>query len=111
MLTSPAFDLAQKECAKLGLELAGDAASSEKPPAAEIAQWLSVARCMRAHGVPNFPDPTTSFPPDPAAWPAKYSAVFNLNGVDWAVPKSIDLQAPAVKQAATACGGIPLTGS
>ena len=27
-----------------------------------------------------------------------------MNGVVWAIPKSIDLQAPAVKQAASACG-------
>jgi hypothetical protein len=104
MGSSPAFALAQKECAKRGLELAGYAAQSVKPTAAEMAQWLGVARCMRAHGVPNFPDPTTSLPPDPASYPARYSAAFDMNGVDWAVPKSIDLQAPAVKHAATACG-------
>ena len=27
-----------------------------------------------------------------------------MNGAIWAIPKSIDVQAPAVKQAATACG-------
>jgi hypothetical protein len=100
MGSSPAFALAQKDCAKLGLELAGYAGESVKPTDAEMAQWVSVARCMRAHGVPNFPDPTTSLPPNPA----RYSAAFNMNGVDWAIPKSIDLQAPAVKHAATACG-------
>lgn len=100
MESSPAFALAQKQCAKLGLELAGYAAESVKPTDAEMAQWVSVARCMRTHGVPNFPDPTTRLPPDPT----RYSAAFNMNGIDWAIPKSIDLQAPAVKHAATACG-------
>ncbi len=104
MGSSPAFAQAQKECAKLGLELAGYAAQQIMPTAGEMAQWLAVARCMRTHGVPNFPDPAKTMPPDPATYPARYSAAFNINGVDWAIPKSIDLQAPAVKQAATACG-------
>jgi hypothetical protein len=54
MLTSPGFELAQKECAKLGLELAGYAPTSTAT-AAEMAQALAVAKCMRAHGVPNWP--------------------------------------------------------
>lgn len=105
IMDTPAFDRAQKECAKLGLELAGYAAGSEKPPAAEMAQAVELARCMRAHEVPNFPDPTTTMPPDPASYPVRYSSVGNMNGVVWAIPKSIDLQSPAVKQAAAACGG------
>jgi hypothetical protein len=105
MLTSPAFERAQKECAKLGLELAGYAAQSEKPSAADLARWLAVARCMRAHGVPNFPDPAKTMPPNPATYPARYTAVFNINGVLFAIPKSIDPQAPAVKRAAAACPG------
>lgn len=104
MESSRAFALAQKECAKVGLELAGYAGQSVKPTAGEMTQWLAVARCMRAHGMPNFPDPTTTLPPSPATYPARYSAAFDMNGIDWAIPKSINLQAPAVKQAATACG-------
>ncbi|MGH2894905.1 MAG: hypothetical protein ACRDPM_16805 [Solirubrobacteraceae bacterium] len=103
MLTSSAFEVAQKQCAKLGLELAGSAAQSEKPSAATMAQMVALARCMRAHGVPNFPDPRTTMPrnaDDRALW----SSVGNMNGVIWAIPKSIDPQSPAVKRAATACG-------
>ncbi|MGO9791852.1 MAG: hypothetical protein ACLP8S_20805, partial [Solirubrobacteraceae bacterium] len=51
-MTSPGFMLAQKECAKLGLELAGYAPTSTAT-AAEFAQALAIAKCMRAHGVPN----------------------------------------------------------
>jgi hypothetical protein len=104
MLTSPGFELAQKACAKLGLELAGYAAASIQPSDAEIAQWLAVARCMRAHGVPNFPDPARTMPTDPATYPARYTSVGNINGVIFAIPKSINVESPAVKQAATACG-------
>jgi hypothetical protein len=61
MLTSPGFELAQRECAKLGLELAGYTPASTAT-AAEMAQALAVARCMRAHGVADWPDPTTTMP-------------------------------------------------
>ncbi len=100
MLTSAAFEVAQRECAKRGLELAGYVASREQPSGVIMAQTLAIARCMRAHGVPNFPDPARNYP----ANPDRYSSVAKMNGVVWAIPKSIDLQAPAVKQAATACG-------
>ena len=100
MLTSTAFALAQQECAKRGLELAGYVAAQEKPSATTIAQMRTLAKCMRAHGVPNFPDPRTTPPSDPAS----YGSVAKMNGVVWAIPKSIDPQAPAVKQATTACG-------
>lgn len=102
-MLSPGFKLAQKQCAKLGLFGAGAAASEEKPSAATMAQMVALARCMRAHGVPNFPDPRTTMPrnaDDRALW----SSVGNMNGVIWAIPKSIDPQSPAVKRAATACG-------
>ena len=72
----------------------------ETPSGDAMAQMLAVAECMRAHGVPNFPDPARTYP----ANPARYSSVAKMNGVVWAIPKSIELQAPAVKQAASACG-------
>lgn len=50
--------------------------------------------------MPNFPDPMTTYPSDPA----RYSSVAKMKGGIWAIPRSIDPQAPAVKQATTACG-------
>jgi hypothetical protein len=100
MLISAAFVVAQGECAKRGLELAGYVAAQEKPSAPTIAQMVKIAECIRSHGVPNFPDPARTYPADPA----RYSSVGKMNGVVWAIPKSIDLQAPAVKRAATDCG-------
>jgi hypothetical protein len=102
-MLSPAFELAQNACAKLGLVGAGAAACAEKRPAGTMAQMMAVARCMRAHGVPNFPDPRTTMPSN-ADNRALWSSMGNMNGVIWAIPKSIDPQAPAVKRAATACG-------
>jgi hypothetical protein len=76
-----------------------------KPDAATVARWLTVARCMRAHGVPHFPDPAKTMPPDPATYPARYLSVGYTNGVLFAIPKSIDPHSPAVKNAAAACNG------
>jgi len=99
MLTSPAFKAAEKACAKLGFIGANLAAQSENATDSVIAACLGVAKCMRAHGVPNLPDPRTTMPSNPAS----YGSVANMNGVIWAIPKSIDLQAPAVKHAAATC--------
>jgi len=60
---------------------------------------LAFSRCMRAHRVPNFPDPGTFMPSNPPA----IGVVDNINGAVFLIPGSIDLQAPAVQQAATAC--------
>jgi hypothetical protein len=54
--------------------------------AAQRRKALAFARCMRAHGVPSFPDPTSS-----GAAPA-------------GPPAGIDLQSPAFQSAARACG-------
>ena len=63
--------------------------ASGPPPriaAAEHRRELTQARCMRAHGVPNFPDPSSSVNSQPPS----------LAG--------IDTQSPAFKSAARACG-------
>jgi len=55
---SPQFASAQKACGKL---LPGGGPGNETP--AEAAQSrvaeLALAQCMRSHGYPNFPDPTS----------------------------------------------------
>jgi hypothetical protein len=50
---SPAFQAAQKACKKLAPPPPTGSQSSSS-----LAQGLKLAKCMRAHGVPNFPDPT-----------------------------------------------------
>ncbi len=55
----PAFQAAKKACAKLqpaGLHLHGPPA----PSATELRAALTFARCMRKHGVSQFPDPLTT---------------------------------------------------
>ncbi|HEY4747355.1 MAG TPA: hypothetical protein VIH38_07310 [Steroidobacteraceae bacterium] len=53
-----------------------------------VSHELAFARCVRAHGVPNFPDPAT----DPDGSP-----VFNLQHA------GIDTQSPQVKAEALGC--------
>ena len=102
MLTSPGFLLAEKECAKLGLELAGYAPTSAAT-AAEMAQALEVARCMRAHGVPNWPDPTKTLPSNLNGYGVQSAVPGPPGGPVFVIPLSIDSDSPAVKRAAIAC--------
>jgi hypothetical protein len=102
MLESAAFALAQKECAKLGLELAGYAPTSTAT-AAELAQALAIAKCMRAHGVPNWPDPTTTAPSNLSGYHVQGAVPGPPGGPIFLFPNSIDIEAPAVKQAQMSC--------
>ncbi|HEV3322705.1 MAG TPA: hypothetical protein VG147_11040 [Solirubrobacteraceae bacterium] len=55
---NPHFKSAQQACRKL-LPGVGPGSQPVVSPA-EQAQYLKAAACVRAHGVPNFPDPTFS---------------------------------------------------
>jgi hypothetical protein len=62
--------------------------------AAQNAEELQFAQCMRSHGVPNFPDPS-------AGTGINAGAVhLNLNGT------GIDMSSPMFQAAAKACGGL-----
>ncbi len=62
--------------------------SSDTPsPSTTYAKVLAYSRCMRSHGVPSFPDPTS-------------------NGVIGIKNHSVDLQSAAVKAAAKTCRGL-----
>ena len=93
---SLAYRSAQQSCGHL---LPAGGHGSAQPTAHDTAQMLHVSQCMRQHGVTAFPDPTQSSPSNPS----EYSAVISRNGVVFAIPKSIDVNSPAFKQAATAC--------
>ena len=89
----PAFRTAEKACAKLqpvGLHLGGPAA----PTAAELRAALTFTRCMRAHGLSHFPDPLASYGPGLTLGRGEY---FPLDS-------STEVQSPAFRQAAKACG-------
>ncbi len=60
---------------------------------------LSLAKCMRSHGFPNFPDPTTSPPPAPPPGSHPGNAI-GIQGVYLEFPP----QSPELKRATAACG-------
>lgn len=91
---SPAFKSTQQACGKLAQGGGGPGSSSE----GRTLQLLALARCMRKHGVPNFPDPTRS-PPPPGN-----GNVIGGNGTYLAVGPPASQQSPAFKHAAAACG-------
>ena len=92
---SPAFKSAQQACGKLAQAGGGGSGPSSE---GRTLQLLALARCMRSHGVPNFPDPTSS-PPPPGN-----GNVIGGNGTYLAVGPPASQQSPAFKHAAAACG-------
>jgi len=61
---------------------------------------LAVSKCMRAHGVSGFPDPTVGPPPSS---PQEFAIAIGRDGVSLLLPKTIDVSSPAFKQAADTC--------
>jgi hypothetical protein len=103
--SSPAFQAANAMCRKL-LPDGGPPGpgSTTHPSAGTLAKLVRIAQCMRHHGVPQFPDPRTSVPSDPAG----YQEITDFDGAIIAIPATINLQAPAYRHALTACGAPPL---
>ncbi len=83
-IKSPAFRSALSTCMKQFL------AAHPRPPlsAAQKAAALKFAQCMRAHGVPHFPDPR---------FPAG-------GGIALGTPAGVDANAPAFQHAQQVCG-------
>jgi hypothetical protein len=86
---SPAFQSALSVCGPLLPRSRGSNQSDVHSPA-EIAEFLAFTRCLRTHGFPSFPDPTSSG---------------NLTHAMLA-SAGINLHQPAVVQAADACVGV-----
>jgi hypothetical protein len=82
---SPAFQSAARDCRKLQ---PGPHGGGEIPESTNLSM-LAQARCMRANGVPNYPDPNI-----PSHYPLRVEP-----------PPGINTDAPAFKRATAACGG------
>ncbi len=96
VVRSPAFQSAAHACERLLPK--GPPGPEASSPRAQ-ARILAVSACMRRHGIPGFPDPTTSLPPNSAP----NSAILGGGGYILAIPKSIDTRSPAFERAAAAC--------
>ena len=85
---APAFTAAVQKCERYRPHTSGSPAQT----AQQIREGLQFARCMRSHGVPNFPDPEVRTGP---------------GGNQEAYLPGVNIQSPAVRSAANACGGGP----
>lgn len=91
---APAFRSAQRSCVKFAQPGGGrDSTSAES----RKVQLLTLARCMRSHGVPGFADPTGSPPP-----PNGGNAIGG-NGSYLALGAPRVTRSPAYRRAAGAC--------
>ncbi len=95
-LQSPAFQSASHSCQSL---LPKGPPGPERPSPQAQARMLSVSACMRKHGIPGFPDPTTSPPSNPGA----NSGIVGDGGYFLVIPQSLDTHAPVFEQAAAVC--------
>ncbi|MGH9090110.1 MAG: hypothetical protein ACRDZR_01815 [Acidimicrobiales bacterium] len=89
-LQSPAVQAALEACKEYTPTQAVTPAQS----AAQSAEALQFSQCMRSHGVPNYPDPSTGTGTGTGA------VHLNLNGT------GIDMSSPTFQAAAKACGGL-----
>lgn len=89
--SASAFSLTRQKCRRF----LPHTSASPLQAARQRQQGLKFARCMRGHGVPNFPDPT-------AAPGSGANQVAHLSGVS-----AQELQSPDFQAAAKACGGGP----
>lgn len=97
---SPGLEAAQAKCQKLMPGGGGPATGGPPPSAQTMAHWLTVAQCMRRHGVPDFPDPTTKVPsPSPGI-----GVISDRDGAILVFPHSLDMQSPLFLRAAATCG-------
>ncbi|HXB64777.1 MAG TPA: hypothetical protein VNV42_07885 [Solirubrobacteraceae bacterium] len=102
LISSPAFKAAQAKCRKLmpGGGPPGPG-STTNPSTQTLARFLKIARCMRGHGISNFPDPRTSVPSSPFGGGA--GVISDIEGVILIFPSTIDQQSPEFARAAAAC--------
>jgi hypothetical protein len=100
---APAFRAAQAKCRKFlgGAPVLG---TQTHPSDQTLLKLVRIARCMRKHGVAQFPDPTTSVPSSPSG----IQEITDFDGAILLFPTTMNIQAPAYRQALTACGAPPL---
>jgi hypothetical protein len=102
---SPAFRSAHSACGHL---LPSNGPNPQRVTEQVMNQLLQTSRCMRAHGVADFPDPAASPPSNQAAYfdVAAFGGPNSPPGAPpvayLAIPNSINPNSPATKRAATA---------
>jgi hypothetical protein len=96
--SSPAFKAAQAKCRHF---MPPGPGSGPPPSPQTLARFLKVARCMRQHGVYDFPDPRTSVPSNPFG--SGSGVISDIEGVILVFGSTLDEQSPVFTRAAAAC--------
>jgi hypothetical protein len=99
LINSPLFKVAQAKCHKL---LPPGPGSGPPPSPQTLARFLRIARCMRQHGVYDFPDPRTSVPPNPLG-SGGAGVISDIEGVILVFSGTVNQQSPVFTRAAAAC--------
>jgi hypothetical protein len=101
---SPGFMAAEAKCQKLVPGGAPPGPGTPTHPSRQaLGQMLTVAQCMRHHGIANFPDPRTTVPPRPPASVGGGGVISDIDGVILVFPGTIDEQSPLFTRAAAVC--------
>lgn len=103
--SAPAYTRAQERCHKLAPHggLASPRATTQ-PSAHTLAKLRHIAQCMRKNGVSDFPDPTTSIPPNPVG--SGIGLITDYDGAILLFPSTLNMQSPAYQRATKACGAL-----
>lgn len=109
VMSSPAFRAAQAKCQRF-MPGGGPLSPGSPPSARTMARLRRIASCMRLHGVPQFPDPLSTPPPQSSINMSDYSLITNYMGAILMYPRSIDMRSPAYEHAIAACGAGFLAG-
>ena len=103
-LNSPQFQSAERACQRLL-----PAGTNDQFPPGEVQQlligMLGFSRCMRSHGVPNWPDPTTDAEGRPEF---PLSHIPGTNRSYWHSPRIAHVGSECQHLLPTALGGIPV---
>jgi hypothetical protein len=106
-MAAPAVKAAQAKCKRLlGAGGPANPGSTTHPTPQTLAKLVKIARCMRQHGISEFPDPTTSVPSNPSA--LGINQITDFDGAILLFPSTLNVQAPAYSRALNACGAPPL---
>ena len=105
-LSAPAFKAAQAKCQAFMPVLGGPLSGPGGPRFSEqsLVRVRKVAVCMRAHGISQFPDPSTTRPRISALSGAR--EITDVDGAYLVFPSPLDMESPAYDRAAAACGGL-----
>jgi hypothetical protein len=100
---TPAFKAAQAKCQAF-MPVLGGPGGPGGPRFSEqsLMRVRRAAVCMRAHGISQFPDPTTTRPPVSAI--AGAQVITDFDGAYLVFPSTLNMESPAYTRAAAACG-------